>query len=144
MNEELVVFGAGLDALHLVELAANLGWHTTVVDTRARASTLERFQKADAIVLCQPEDITSQVSLFERAIVVVMTHNYLHDLEILRQLLPMRLQYVGCSGPRRRTERLLTELAAKDSRFSRPTPETSWTGFTGYLGIDNMNPVNPA
>ena len=86
-----------------------------------------------------------------------MTHNYLHDLEILRQLLPMRLQYLGCLGPRRRTERLVLELGAGDSpkhvhalsvvseiKTSLPTPETSWTGFTGYLKIDKMTPVNPA
>jgi len=86
MNEELVVIGTGFDALRVVELAANLGWRTTVVDTCARASSLERFRKADAVVLCRPEDVTSQVSLFERALVVVMTHDYVQDLEILRQL----------------------------------------------------------
>ena len=114
MNEELVVFGAGFDALQVVELAANLGWHTTVVDTRACPSSLERFRKADAVVLCRPEDVTSQALLFERALVVVMTHDYLHDLEILRQLRPMRLRYLGCLGPRRHTERLVMELAAED------------------------------
>ena len=108
----LVVFGAGFDALPVVDLAANLGWHTTVVDTRARASSLDRFRKADAVLLCRPEDVTAQVALFERTIVVVMTHNYLHDLEILRQLLPMRLRYLGCLGSRRRTEQLVMELSA--------------------------------
>ena len=98
MNEELVVFGAGFDALQVVELAANLGWHTTVVDTRACSSSLERFRKADAVLLCRPDDVMSQVSLFERSIAVVMTHNYLHDLEVLRQLLPMRLRYLAPIG----------------------------------------------
>ena len=111
----LVVFGAGFDVLPVVDLAANLGWHTTVVDTRARASSLERFRTADAVLLCRAEDVMSQVSLFERTIVVVMTHNYLHDLEVLRQLLPMRLRYLGCLGPRRRTERLVMELSAEDT-----------------------------
>ena len=111
----LVVFGAGFDVLPVVDLAANLGWHTTVVDTRARASSLERFRTVDAVLLCRAEDVLSQVSFFERTIVVVMTHNYLHDLEVLRQLLPMRLRYLGCLGPRRRTERLVTELSAEDT-----------------------------
>ncbi|HEU4934801.1 MAG TPA: XdhC family protein, partial [Pyrinomonadaceae bacterium] len=111
----LVVFGGGFDVLPVVDLAANLGWHTTVVDTRARASSLERFRSADAVLLCRAEDVMSQVSLFERTIVLVMTHNYLHDLEVLRQLLPMRLRYLGCLGPRRRTERLVMELSAEDS-----------------------------
>jgi xanthine/CO dehydrogenase XdhC/CoxF family maturation factor len=91
----LVVVGADSNALPVVDLAVNLGWHTTVVDTRGRASSLERFRKADAVVLCRPEDVMSQASVFERAMVVVMmTHNDPHDLEILRQLLPMRLRYL--------------------------------------------------
>jgi len=41
----------------------------------------------------------------------MMTHNYLHDLELLKTLLNSRVRYVGCLGPKRRTERLLLELA---------------------------------
>ncbi|HET6976467.1 MAG TPA: XdhC family protein [Pyrinomonadaceae bacterium] len=111
----LVVFGAGFDVLPIVDLAGTLGWHTTVVDTRARASSLDRFRKADAVLLCRPEDVTSQVSLLERTIVVLMTHNYLHDLEVLRQVLPLPLRYLGCLGPRRRTEQLVMELAAEET-----------------------------
>ena len=48
--------------------------------------------------------------------VVLMTHNYLHDLELLRQLLPLPLRYLGCLGPKRRTERLLLELFDDDTR----------------------------
>ncbi|HEV8427809.1 MAG TPA: XdhC/CoxI family protein [Pyrinomonadaceae bacterium] len=110
----LVVFGAGFDVLPIVDLAANLGWHTTVVDTRSRASSFELFRKADAVLLCQSEDVLSQVSLFECSIVVVMTHNYLQDLEVLRQLLTVPLGYLGCLGPRRRTERLVMELSDGD------------------------------
>src|SRR5262249_26409300 len=99
--------------------AKGLGWHTSVVDTRARASSLERFKEADAVWLCRPEDVSKQVKLSERTAVVLMTHNYLHDLELLRQLLPLRLRYLGCLGPKNRTERLLLELSAEDARFGK-------------------------
>ena len=114
----LVILGAGFDAVPLVDLAVNLGWHTSVVDTRARVSSLVRFQKADAVWLCRPEDVTSQISFSERTMVVMMTHNYLHDLELLRQLLLLPLKYLGCLGPRRRTERLASELADGDTRIA--------------------------
>lgn len=106
----LVVFGAGFDVVPVVGLAKNLGWHTTVVDTRARTSSGGRFHEADAVLLARPEDVINEVVLSERTMVVVMTHNYLHDLELLRQLLPQPLRYLGCLGPKRRTERLLLEL----------------------------------
>lgn len=115
----LVIFGAGFDALPIVAFAKNLGWHTSVVDTRARVASIEHFQEADAVWLCRPEDVSTQVMISERTAVVVMTHNYLHDLELLRQLLPLPLRYLGCLGPRRRTERLLSELSAIDSDLDR-------------------------
>ena len=115
----LVVFGAGFDALPVVALANNLGWHTSVVDTHARVSSIEHFQDADAVWLCPPQDVSTQVMISERTAVVVMTHNYRHDLELLRQLLPLPLRYLGCLGPRRRTERLLSELSAVDSDLHR-------------------------
>jgi xanthine dehydrogenase accessory factor len=115
----LVIFGAGHDATPVVRLAKGLGWHTSVVDTRARASSLERFKEADAVWLCRPEDVSKQVPLSERTAVVLMTHNYLHDLELLRQLLPLRSRYLGCLGPKNRTERLLLDLSAEDLWFVR-------------------------
>ena len=98
----------------VVDLAKSIGWHTTVVDTNARVSSRERFNKADVVLLCRPEEVLEQVRLTERTAVVTMTHNYLHDLELLKNLLPESLRYVGCLGPKRRTERLLLEVAAGD------------------------------
>jgi xanthine dehydrogenase accessory factor len=112
----LVVFGAGIDVLPVVGLARNLGWHTTVVDTRALISSRERFHEADTVLLSRPEDVLAQLMLSERTMVVLMTHNYLHDLELLRQLLPLPLPYLGCLGPKQRTERLLLELFDNDTR----------------------------
>jgi xanthine/CO dehydrogenase XdhC/CoxF family maturation factor len=111
----LVVFGDGDDALPVVALARKLGWHTTVVDTRARPGSAERFAAADAVVLCRPEEACERVTFTERTAAVLMTHNYLYDLELLRALLNKRVRYVGCVGPRRRAERLLSELAGGDA-----------------------------
>lgn len=115
----LVIFGVGYDAWPLVDLAKSVGWHTTVVDTRARVSSRERFSNADAVLLCRPEEVLDQVKFTERTAVVTMTHNYLEDLELIRNLLPLSLRYLGCLGPRRRTERLLLEVAAGDERLAR-------------------------
>jgi len=107
----LVIFGAGDDALPVVAFARSLGWHTTVVDTRARPTIIERFADVDAVVLCRPEEVGDRVPLTESTAVVLMTHNYLHDLELLKTLLNSRVRYLGCLGPKRRTERLLSELS---------------------------------
>jgi xanthine/CO dehydrogenase XdhC/CoxF family maturation factor len=108
----VVVFGAEQDAVPVVRLARTLGWHVTVVDTRARAATVERFREADAFVLCRAEDVCTRVCLTRDTAAVVMTHNYLDDVELLRALLPSPAAYVGLLGPRQRTEKLLAEIRA--------------------------------
>jgi xanthine/CO dehydrogenase XdhC/CoxF family maturation factor len=47
------------------------------------------------------------------AAVILMTHNFEHDREILRFLLTQNLEYIGALGPKKRTEQLLTELAVQ-------------------------------
>jgi xanthine/CO dehydrogenase XdhC/CoxF family maturation factor len=42
-----------------------------------------------------------------------MTHRYRDDLALLRTLLPGPVRYLGLLGPRKRTARLLAELAGE-------------------------------
>jgi xanthine dehydrogenase accessory factor len=106
----LFIFGAGADAVPLVTTAQQLGWHATIVDTHARTRSLERFRAADGVILCTPQEIPAHVALADSSVAVVMTHNYFHDREILNVLLRQPLRYVGCLGPKRRTDRILSEL----------------------------------
>jgi xanthine dehydrogenase accessory factor len=108
----LVVFGAGQDALPMVRLAKELGWHVTVVDARPAYVTRERFPQADEVILCPPEAIRRSVRLGTDTVAVVMTHNYLQDQRLLEALLPSPIRYLGLLGPRSRTERLLSALRA--------------------------------
>lgn len=108
----LVVFGAGHDALPVVELARQLGWQTEVVDPQARPASLSRFVTADRVTLARPEDVTAQVSITPRTLTLLMSHNYSHDLALLRFLLASPARYIGVMGPRKRTERMLSELTA--------------------------------
>jgi len=110
----LVVFGAGDDVLPVLEFGGGLGWKTTVVDTRARTVSLDRFAAADEVLLVRPEEASSEIKITDRTVVVVMTHNYLHDLELVAWLLHTPARYLGCLGPRARAERLVSELTAGD------------------------------
>lgn len=109
----LVVFGAGQDALPVVELARGLGWQTEVVDPQARPASLSRFAAADRVTLARPEDVAAQVGITPRTLTLLMSHNYSHDLSLLRFLLASPARYIGVMGPRKRTERMLSELAAE-------------------------------
>ncbi len=62
----LVIFGAGHDALPIVELARGLGWQTEVVDPQARPASVDRFAAADNVILARPEDVASHVVITPR------------------------------------------------------------------------------
>ncbi len=103
----LLVVGAGDDAVPLVEFAAKLGWKTTVVDGRAHLATRERFPTADEVFVL---NAFHQITLTARDAAVLLTHSYEQDRLTLRGLLPGDADYLGVLGPRKRTERLLSEI----------------------------------
>jgi xanthine/CO dehydrogenase XdhC/CoxF family maturation factor len=109
-RRNLVIFGAGHDAMPLVRLAAELGYRITVVDGRTEHAARERFPLADRTVVAQPED-ASAGSLFDpQTVAVIMSHNYFIDKAWLERLLPLGLLYLGLMGPRRRASKMLEEL----------------------------------
>jgi xanthine/CO dehydrogenase XdhC/CoxF family maturation factor len=109
--QRLVVFGAGPDALPLVALAKELGWHVTVADGRSHYARRDRFTLADAVVAIEPRQAIAAAAVDARCAVVVMTHSYDQDKALLGELLRDPPAYVGQLGPRNRTERILAELA---------------------------------
>jgi xanthine dehydrogenase accessory factor len=106
----LVIFGAGNDAIPLVQLAAVLGWHIYIVDGRSNYVIPERFPLAKRIIMAKPENALSQIIIDERTVIILMTHNYNYDMAVLKQLLPLQLPYVGALGPKKRLNRMLEEL----------------------------------
>jgi xanthine/CO dehydrogenase XdhC/CoxF family maturation factor len=106
----LLIFGAGYDAIPVVQLAKQLGWHVTVIDHRPAFATRDRFPQADEIILCHPNELEAHLMLHARTIAVVMTHHYLHDQTLLRTLLSSPIHYLGMLGPKQRTQQLLQDL----------------------------------
>ncbi len=127
----LVIFGAGHDALPIVELARNMGWQTEVVDAQARPASRSRFAIADRVTLSRPEDVGRHVSITPRTMTLLMSHNYSHDLALLRFLLASPARYIGVMGPRKRTERMLRELAASEGMARLHSPAGLDIGANG-------------
>jgi xanthine dehydrogenase accessory factor len=128
----LVVFGAGHDAIPVVRLAKELGWHVTLVDHRPAYATAARFPLADRIVVSTPAEVGAKVMLTEATLALLMTHNYLRDLELLEKLLPSPVRYLGLLGPRRRTDQLLADLRQKGVQ---PTTD-QLSRFYAPVGLD--------
>jgi xanthine dehydrogenase accessory factor len=112
----LVIIGAGGDSVPLARLAAELGWRVTIVDHRPDFITKERFPGAAELILARPEEVGEKVQFKRTTIAVIMTHNFSHDLQLLRTLLPSSAHYVGILGPAKRTELLLEKV--RDTGFT--------------------------
>jgi xanthine dehydrogenase accessory factor len=87
----VAIFGRGPDVAPVELMARAVGWDVDVIRTRE----LPELARYDAIV--------------------VMTHNFLHDVEIIGAALRGPVAYIGLLGPKRRGEEILTQLGDVDS-----------------------------
>ncbi|MGH8928104.1 MAG: XdhC family protein [Acidimicrobiia bacterium] len=128
----LVVCGAGHDAVPLVRLGAELGFEVTVVDDRRQFLSRERFPEAASLVHCAPADLAAHVAMDPATAVVIMSHNYLRDLDFLGSVVDQPVAYVGCLGPGERLERMLKDLNAGGRSLS----DTDLARLHGPAGLD--------
>ena len=129
----LIVFGAGRDAVPVCRFAKQLGWRVVVADHRPAYATPEKFPDADGVSVIETGRLGhAGLVVDRRAAVLVMTHHFLRDLEILQFALSSQASYVGILGPARRTELLLRELAARGVDVDEGTRAR----LHGPVGID--------
>jgi xanthine dehydrogenase accessory factor len=119
----LVIVGAGADSIPLSHFAKEMGWTVTVIDHRPAFITKDRFPDADALLLARPEEIAEKFEIKSNTIAVLMTHDFSHDVQLLRTLLPSPAAYVGLLGPSKRTELLLEKL--RDTGFAPTSRQLS-------------------
>jgi xanthine dehydrogenase accessory factor len=110
----LVIWGAGADAKYLVSLAANTGFFVTLCDWRPALCNKEHFPLAEEIHIGFPEEVDKQLSIQSDDFVVIMTHNFYRDQEILSLLKSNPVKYIGVLGSKKRTLRLLnTDISSR-------------------------------
>ncbi len=118
-KRRLVVFGAGPDARPLVSFAAAAGFSVTVSDWRPAFCSAFHFPDAEKHMVGFPNDVLSSIALKPEDCVVVMTHNFKRDRELIEALREQELRYFGILGSRKRTARLFGADAIP-SRIASP------------------------
>ena len=114
----IIIIGAGNDVMPVVNMADILGWETTVVDGRANYARQERFVSACQVLVAKPENVLEQIAIDEHTVFLLMTHNYNYDMAMLRQLLGKNVAYIGMLGPKKKRERMLSELKEGGAHFT--------------------------
>ena len=106
---QLLVYGAGVDAIPMTELAGHLGWQVHVLDGRAHYARRDKFPEAESVSVRAPGSPAPQADQWTAAI--LMTHSFSQDADVLRSLADSPVFYLGVLGPRKRTIQLLEEAA---------------------------------
>ncbi|MCS6809167.1 MAG: XdhC family protein [Bacteroidota bacterium] len=133
---ELLIIGAGYDALPLVHYALVLGWRITVLDHRPALLEPQRFTQVPAqtsyfpptLLFVTRETIAHTVRhvIQERAptrniAVVLMTHNLLLDAAALSAVVHFDVGYIGLLGPKKRLLSVLDALHHQGTSIDEET-----------------------
>jgi xanthine/CO dehydrogenase XdhC/CoxF family maturation factor len=115
----LVIVGAGNDALPLVKMGELMGWPVMVVDGRPEYANSGRFASGCQVIVSKPEKALSRISIDDRTVFVLMTHNYNYDLAMLKQLINQSTRYIGVLGPKKKMDRMISELEESGVRLTK-------------------------
>jgi xanthine/CO dehydrogenase XdhC/CoxF family maturation factor len=106
----VLILGAGLDAVPLVNVIAELGWRVAVADHRPAYLARGGFARAESLHQVRADTLAEDLNLAAFDAIVVMSHHLRTDLDYLRQLAGVQTPYLGLLGPPARRQRLLDDL----------------------------------
>lgn len=104
-----ILFGAGKDAAPLAALAAKTGFSVIVSDWRPGLCSRQNFPDAEELVVGFPSEVfaESRITIAPNDFVMIMTHHFSRDQEILTHVMQTNPRYLGVLGSMKRTKRLL-------------------------------------
>lgn len=108
---KLILFGGGVDARPVSQLAKSLGWEVEVTDECVAHIAPLFFPSADKLSLCQREFVDRDFTITPYTACVLMSHNYEYDRDVLRKLIGSETPYIGIMGPRKRFDKMLDEFS---------------------------------
>jgi xanthine dehydrogenase accessory factor len=128
----LVIFGAGVDSRPVAALAASIGFSVVIADWRQAYCQKEYFPTADDLIIGFPKELLAELSLSEADYVLVMTHHFQKDQELLEGLLAIQLNYLGILGSETRATKLFA---------GKPIPEWVRTPVGLKLGAEGPEEI---
>lgn len=106
---DLLIFGGGFDAQPVANFAHQIGWNVTILDECVAHLIPINFPDAQ-LAGCERNEVTKNITVKPFSAAVLMSHNYYYDLEVLKQLLPTKIKYIGILGPKKKGEKMFEEL----------------------------------
>lgn len=103
----LAIFGGGVDAIPVVNMAKTLGWQTFVIDERVNYARRAYFENADSVIRQSLDSLTDEPFLQAVDAIIIMNHNVALDAKALVLAQQSSAKFVGMLGPSHRTEKVL-------------------------------------
>ncbi|MCH7400407.1 XdhC family protein [Belliella kenyensis] len=113
----VVLFGAGNDTIPLAKMIDILDWSLILVDGRKQYASPERFPSAQQIVVATADEAVDGLSFDYHTVVLLMTHNFDYEKEVLRKLIGHPLPYIGILGPQKKSEKLLSFFTTEERKL---------------------------
>lgn len=138
---KLIIFGNGGDVIPVLNIASQLGWQISVVCNITEKITSVFLHYAEVIDKNE-KDLSERLRIDEKTAIIIMSHHYLNDLEMLNLVLDSRAFYIATVGPKARTESLLKELQKKNHNYSNHKMVDRVYGPAGLdIGADSSEEI---
>lgn len=134
---KVLVFGAGPDIDPLYELLLWNRWDLQVFSNSKELVDERREQGWNIQQITSVNDANSLDRYVEnpnRTAVILMSHNYPFDLEVLNELLKMNLGFIGLLGPLKRKQQLFEDL----KKIYSANLDTSLDHVHGPVGLSGF------
>jgi xanthine/CO dehydrogenase XdhC/CoxF family maturation factor len=107
---QLLIYGAVFHTMPVKQIAEGLGWNVAVRDDPSTNANLMDFPGAEDLVVDDGTVERTMLHRPSRLAVLFLTHNFMHIIEKLKEILPLHPVYIGILGSRKKTEKILQTL----------------------------------
>jgi xanthine dehydrogenase accessory factor len=112
-SPSVYIFGAGHVGFYLGRVIHEAGFGVHVIDDRAAFANAERFPTAASIVVDDIPQWLARTAIPPTSYVVIVTRGHRNDLDVLREIAPRDLRYIGLIGSRAKVARLYDAVMAE-------------------------------
>jgi len=109
---DLVIVGAGDDAIPLADLAVATGFRVTITDHRSGYLSEARFPRATSMHQLRPESAAGKLPAHKRTMVVVKNHALEMDKKWAAFFDATAVCYIGILGPQKRCAQVREHMAS--------------------------------
>jgi len=136
-NLRLMLIGDNYDVNAFVDMAVVLGWEVHLAGKKQKISRTI-FDKATQVYTYET---IKQLPIDPYTAVILMSHDYRTDLELLQFYAPLSVSYIGLLGPKKRMEKMQAELLAQNSTIDLNTVSTLFAPVGLDIGAESPEEI---